>query len=94
MVLPVLSTPIEKTSSGEPSLFQALKMVIIPLVDDIAVTLLVFDEIVARRLCTKLIKSVSSHFLIKQNMSIITLMANAFRQCRICMEFACVYLVY
>lgn len=83
MVLPVLSTPIEKTFSGEASLFQALKMVIIPLVDDIAVALLVFDEIVARCLCTKLIKSVSSHFLMKQNMSMITSMANAFRQFKV-----------
>lgn len=63
--LPVLITPSEKTSSGDASLFQAFKMVIIPFVADIAVALLVFDETVVRCLCTILIKSVSSHFLIK-----------------------------
>lgn len=83
MILPVLSTPNEKTSSGEDSLFQALKMLIIPLVDDIAVALLVIDEIVARCLCTKVIKSVSSHFLIKQKTSIIM---SLFRLFKICMD--------
>lgn len=84
MILPVLSTPNEKTSSGEASLFQALKMLIIPLVDDIAVALLVIDEIVARCLCTKVIKSVSSHFLIKQKMSIIMSLIIVFKICMDC----------
>ncbi len=71
IVLPVLITPNEKTSSGDPSVFQAFKMVIIPFVVDIAVALLVFDEIVVWCLCTKLIKSVCSHFLIKKTTTII-----------------------
>lgn len=68
IALPVLITPNEKTSSRDALLSKALKIVIIPFVFDIAVVFFVFDKIVVQCLCTKLIKSVSSHFLIKENM--------------------------
>lgn len=63
----MLYTPNEKNSSADVSLFQALKTANIPLVVDTLVALLVFDEIVARRSCTNLTKSVSSHFLTEEN---------------------------